>query len=139
MCVIPWGNGPNSFPAYQPAFVDADAPADTTIQGPNGYYMAIGGPQYAFVDKYENIYISSDLYGFGGSPDNYQLRKYNRQGREITRFERNKFMIDTTVIPIDHDFFVDSKLRIFFFSTNNLGFDEYDGIYSVDFSGIEFS
>ncbi len=134
LCMIPWGDGADSFPAYPPDTVEADMPADTTLKPGTGFLMPVGGPSHVFIDNSENIYITSDLMTLTPSPDNYQLRVFDRNGKESARFEKNKFIMDTIVVQMNRAFFVDSQMNIFFFHANHR-FGKYDGLYEVSTSG----
>jgi hypothetical protein len=121
LCVIEWGNDPHQLKIDMPVWVDLNnTPADPTddLIEEDG-----GGPTQAFVDMYENVYISS--YGLG------YFKAFDSSGRLILNFSPGEPDYDSlfgghTISK----FYVDSLCQIYL-----LAFPPLDYIVVVDTLG----
>lgn len=119
--VIPWGDGPDELAADMPTYIDVNNtpndPTDDLIEERGG------GPSQAFVDRYENVYISS--YGLG------YFKAFDSSGRLILNFSPGEPNYDNLFgVHTISKFYVDSLCQIYL-----LAFPALEYIMVVDTLG----
>jgi hypothetical protein len=99
---IPWGEGPNQLEIWEPDHeYSEDNPADTV-----GFLVPAGGPRNTFVDRDENVYISSIDIGY--------FKGFDTSGNVIVDYSMGKTQFHDEFFRGEFDgFYVDSLGRIY--------------------------
>lgn len=107
LCVIEWGDKPHQLKIDMPVWVDLnntpDDPSDDLIEEDGG------GPTQVFVDRYENVYISSNELNY--------LKAFNSKGRLILNCSEGEPVYEKLFSGYTiSKFYVDSLSRIYILS-----------------------
>jgi hypothetical protein len=99
---IPWGDGPNELQIREPYLEHSEEyPADTA-----GFMVPAGGPRNTFVDRDENVYISSIDIGY--------FKGFDTNGNVIVDYSMGKTEFHDEFFRGEFDgFYVDSLGRIY--------------------------